>query len=399
MFFIYISLFILVFDLSLTPYASSLIFAVVSVPIGYRALFIFLLILCLFAWLMIFTRKRVFFDLWNVAKYWIPWIIYLAIRTNFTDNGLWKLEMYLVKVFFPCMILAAMYIANKTLFEKYFMNTFLSINIVMLIYLFLFHRTYNDPGAFDRNIWLSRSLGICIFYYLISFRFSKKAFFIVPVIVLFAVAMLIIGSRGPVLSLLLTMTTFFCLKFRKNIGALAISFTISFIIILFFVYLPSFSKAFKTFATHGKTKEITQAVQGRTNIYVPTLKIFISHPIVGAGFANWWDEFRNRFLYKNSSYANSFKSKGQRDYTYPHNMLLEILSELGVLGIMFFSMLFWPYRRLFNLNNKFNYLILLGFLYSLSSSDITQNAAPMIFNILSVTYVITYFDNEKTDNR
>ena len=265
----------------------------------------------------------------------------------------------------------------------------------MLVYLFLFHRISGETANFDRNIWLARSLGICIFYYIISFRFSKRAFFIVPVIVLFAVAMLIIGSRGPVLSLLLAMTTFFCLKFRKNIGALAISFTISFIIILFFVYLPSFSKAFKAFSTHGKSEKVIQAVQGRTNIYVPTLKIFINHPIVGVGFAGWWDAYRNRFLQKKSWFANSFKSRGLRDYTYPHNIFLEILSELGVVGFIFFSMLFRPYRRVFNSNMAFNYLILLGFFYALSSSDIAQNAAPMIFNILSVTYATVYSVNER----
>jgi len=380
---LYIFLFILIFDLSLAPYLSEIIFSLVPVPLGFQTFFIFSLTLLLAPWVLIFKKQKVFPSLLKIIALWMPWVIYLALRTKLSDNGIWKLEMYLVKVFFPCMMICGMYLANPVLFKKLFMGTFFWINAFMLPYLFLFLRTYGEMGVFERNIWLSRSLGISILYYTASFKFEKKYLLIGPLLLIFAVSMIIIGARGPVISLTLTLLLFSVIKFRKNVALLSILFTMGFGVIVLTVYTSSISKAVKDFSTHGEDQALSETVQGRTGVYLPTGTIIAKHPYIGVGLARWWDEYRESFLMKGSYHYNRFKITKNRDYTYPHNIILEILSELGTIGLFLFALLFWPFRRLATAGDKTNYLIFMGFLFAFTSSDITQNAAPMMFNILS----------------
>ena len=47
-------------------------------------------------------------------------------------------------------------------------------------------------------------------------------------------------------------------------------------------------------------------------------------------------------------------------------------------------MIFFPFRHLFNINNRFSYLVLMGILMSLVSNDITTNSVHFFFNALLI---------------
>lgn len=299
--------------------------------------------------------------------------------------------MYMGKMVLPTMLLVIMALSNPSLFEKYFMRTLLWLNIIVVALYSLKFVDFNlmqktGEGGIERMIWLSRSIGICVAYFVITSSWKKRPLVTIPLIIFLFGVMIYIGSRGPVLSLILALGFFLIIKNRKNIGpAVLLAGVVGIVVVAFMTYSPLTDFA-RSFATHGKTKEFSHFGEDRLSAYTPSLLIFADHPLVGVGLGKWWSTYQKKFRIPpwEAQRAAKERMKGHLAVLYPHNILLEILSELGIIGLACFILLFVPFKRLFSMSNEYNILCLLGFLYAWSSSDITQNSAPMIFNLLSI---------------
>jgi O-antigen ligase len=240
----------------------------------------------------------------------------------------------------------------------------------------------------ERVIWLSRGIGICIVYMIITseWRMRPMVLVMVSILLLQFGIMLYIGSRGPLLSVIVSMGIFFFIKYRKDITKTVLLGIVGVTIIVAFMNIKALSDYVHFFSTHRGTIKLSFFGQDRLVAYRPSLEIFADHPITGVGLGKWWSVYRPRMSPLSEIHDRSYlkKIRGEIDYDYPHNIFLEILSELGLVGMGLFVLLFIPFKRLFRLSNEYNLLCLLGFLYASSSSDISQNSAPMIFNILSI---------------
>jgi len=283
-----------------------------------------------------------------------------------------------------------MYKANEGLFEKTFLVTFLSMSILVFFYNIILGYAQVYDGSqevwFLRQIGLSRALGIGLVYFVVTAEWKKRSATVMPLLVVLASFMVMLNQRGPVVFAVLTVAFYLVAKYRRDVLRLFWICWGGVLIILAVVFMAFLSQSFESFLTHGHKMKLADAAKNRFGVYEPTAKIITSDlqsVIIGVGLGNWGKEYVKRFVGKQDDLAVKMRTE-KRFYIYPHNIFLEILSELGLIGLTLFIFLFYPFKRLFNLSEKYNMLVLLGLLYALVSHDLPQNPALMIFNVLSI---------------
>ncbi len=375
--FVYLSTLLLSFVLSLAPALQFLldpVFSMLGVGGGFKTPLIDILIIL--GMLLIFANNpggRVKIEFIGIFKWWVPWIFYLLIRSNLSGLGFWKFEMYIARLLIPTMAIVLVYIAIPNKFEKYFFGLLLSLAFILVPTTYLYDFSGKD---FFNNIWLSRMLAICSLYLFISISLRFNVVLKIVALLFFFIAMVLIGSRGPVLSLVLTATIYFIIKNKGNVFVMLGGCVLAIVISVFVAQLTniSVSSEVASFLTHGKSEDFAKLEEAddRTGVYSGTIDIIVKAPVFGVGLGGW-----SKVYYKNSKFFDD------GEYKYPHNFLMEVLSELGIIGLLLFLMLLKPFRRFFSLKNKYNIFVLLGFLFASTSSDMTQNSAPLIFGILS----------------
>lgn len=376
---VYISTLFFSFVLSLVPAAQYLldpIFGLAGIEAGFKTPLIDVLIV--FGMITILVNSpvdKILREFIVVFKWWIPWIVYLFISSDFTGVGLWKAEMYIARLVIPTMAIALVYLAKPEKFEKYFFGLLLMLAVVLIPAMYVYDF---DEKDFFNNIWLSRMLAICALYLFINMRLQFSLAIKVALVGMCVAAMFLIGSRGPFLSLLIAATFYFMIKNKTNIRMMLTGSIFAFVLGVIFLQFIDISSTVASFLTHGQSERIehVESANDRAGVYEPTLEIVADSPIFGVGLGLWSKVFYSEYnLYDDG------------EYKYPHSFILEVLSELGIIGLVLYLMLFKPYRRMFALSNKYNIFILMGLIFASTSSDITQNSAPFIFSVLSLITV------------
>tara|TARA_B100000214_G_scaffold141453_1_gene101127 strand:- start:6247 stop:7416 length:1170 start_codon:yes stop_codon:yes gene_type:complete len=187
------------------------------------------------------------------------------------------------------------------------------------------------------------------------------------------------GSRGPILSLLLTAVIFFLLNFQN------IFFKFIFIIFI----LTSFLFVFDSLNIQeiGKTERLVTkdntSKNARLYFAFRSLELLSIYP-TGVGIGNWQE------------YSNKTKKYHLLKHDYPHNLILEVFSELGLLGgivlllvllksiyFTFFRML--RYSKENSIYNLLFYLQLFLLFNSMFSGDL--NDSRFLFIIISISLI------------
>jgi O-antigen ligase len=383
--------------LNTTSYIWGSMLGLFGVPSGYRAYAAAILLLPFLLIIVFNSPRKARNALLAIGLFWLPWLIYLAVRGWDTPEGLWKFQTHLVATFLPTMFIGLIAASRPQLFEKYFIPCLMALCIfaITIILSGLFgdyFKTLAHAQFFKRDIVLSRALGLILVYMLVTSAWERHPIAAIPTMIAIFGTMIVIGSRGPVISVLMVAAFYAIIKNRKSfvkLTAICIAVTM---LIGVFTYSDELKESVSSFATHGKEHQKSQYFgQDRLVAYMPTLQIFSDHPLFGAGLGQWWKIYRPHFIvdpYSAVHYeAERNRMKGLLDYAYPHNMLLELLAELGLVGLALFALLFLPYKRLFDVSNKYNLLCLLGLFYATSSNDLAMgNAAVFVFNTLSILY-------------
>ena len=162
------------------------------------------------------------------------------------------------------------------------------------------------------------------------------------------------GSRGPVLSLLLTFLLYFFLNFRF----IFIRFIVfmSLLISIFFVTnisnnLSEFGKADRVFVNFASKGGSSQSTQTRFELVDRSLDLMFKYPF-GVGVGNWQIK------------ANEYNPNFLMPHKYPHNLLLELINEHGIIAACLF-LLFIMYAFYFSYVNMKRYLNDKSSLYAL----------------------------------
>ena len=382
---IYMITVVLLCCLSIATVGSSVLGAcmLLFVPLGLRSL-VLASIMCLLAGMIYLKsdkKEEINSRLLTIGRLWSLWLIYLFVRSEMSSVGIWKFEAIVMKVFAPCMVVIILYVHNPDLFKRYLINSLLGINIFLAICTLRFP---NEEELYDVSIWLSRGIAVSVFFLIIELRFNRRLLLTVPLIGFFLGVMIFIGSRGPVAALIITLVLYGGVHFRRKIVAIPLIAYVVFLVVIAYLFVPPFQGVVASFLTHGNRMEIEDFADDRLAMVGPTIEIVRERPLFGVGLGNWGIGLIETYVSDKSYVHFDYREMFSRDYYYwPHNIVVEISCELGLAGIILFALLFYPVIRRFNIQNKYNYVIVMGLMFAFTSSALEGNAIPLVFSTIS----------------
>lgn len=275
---------------------------------------------------------------------------------------------------------------------KKFFYTLIAVSSIMAVEAVFINVGGSFHMAFGSNyIALARITGMSIlmvffFFILTSGNLAGKIFWIV-VGTINIWGFLAAGARGPVVALSTTIGFIIILSIRfrvkrshtKKVLIMAIVFTLG-ISSIFYLFPESVETLLFRFKNLAKEAGGGTSAALRINFCIAALSAMYSSPIMGLGIGGF------------STYYT-----GQDMRFYPHNIVLEVGSELGIIGIGFFLCIIGAclYELIQN-RQRYNYKLYLGstilalyvytFLNALLSGDINDNR--IFFVWIGVTYAL-----------
>jgi len=213
------------------------------------------------------------------------------------------------------------------------------------------------------TIWLARFLSLSLIL-LHSTDLVKKSFFLYSSSLLIIISSLLTGSKIILYITIPLLVLYKARNFQFSKNAIRIFLLVGSIFLISVIFLNSFNVEAITrrFGFESNT------IQIRLNLIFQTLSSYSNESlfkqIFGSGFA---------------TIAQSFGYNIERFY--PHNIIAEMLYELGILGTIIFILqpihVFYLYFK--NKHNIFVYLYFLFLLFSLTSGDLVGNNYLFLF--------------------
>jgi len=211
---------------------------------------------------------------------------------------------------------------------------------------------------------ISMAFGILVITFFDQNKWIVKIFYIISISILF-ITLLAIGGRGPFIASVIGIILILLLKISlKNVFHISGLFIVVVIMVVLFAdHLPM--------TTIYRLSIISEqplggmSIAGRLERIEGALKQFQEAPVLGKGIGSFF------YFYGDTNL--------KRDY--PHNLLLEIASETGFVGILFFFMLVfvvickfpWKLIRSNSLYAVVAYLVINSFINAMVSGDIPDN--------------------------
>lgn len=256
-------------------------------------------------------------------------IVSWAVITPATKYGGDKLIEFILVMYLAFMSSFLFY--SETEIKKYY-KYLLTFNLIILFLMLFFNEISNF--AIDRTtigtinpIWLARFLGEIII--LLIFLIKKRIFLVFKyiLIALLIIGIIFTGSKGPLFSLILAFLIVNISYLKKNVSIQKLLkgyFKILFVILclIFFVkevVLDLFSIDYLKERFVIENSEGSYGDHSRFNMFKHAFEYFINQPLLGNGIGS--------FGYLFNGYDTRF---------YPHNIILEIMCELGIIGLTLF---------------------------------------------------------------
>lgn len=212
-------------------------------------------------------------------------------------------------------------------FYKYYLYFGLVLALLMLVLSGNSFTSFNTRLVIGEinPIWLSRFFGELIILILFLFKFKYNTLLKTCLIGLLSIGLILTGSKGPILSLVLAVLIVKILSekiemnksrvFKKYFSFL--SLLVAVLIFIRYVVLKVFSLDYLALRFVISNSETSYGDYSRTNLFESALNFSYQNPFFGNGLG---------------SFGIMYKGEDVRDY--PHNVFLETLSELGLLGLI-----------------------------------------------------------------
>lgn len=288
-------------------------------------------------------------------------ILFLFYGINSFENYSINKTFYLFSVILPLIY----YSKTKGLNDKFIKSLFLGCTIFFLVGLTKFDSSPDRMAIFGGGpIVFARWIGI---FLILSTYFIKNSVIKFITIILSFLLIIKTGSKGPFIFIILTFifSIFYRLK-RIKLFVLSIIFILLYPILLLSLEELVGPRLFSIFSL--EFLEATSSI-GRLERWRLAFKVFLEYPL-GVGFGNY-------VPYSKVINQNNFILS-----EYPHNLLLELVSELGFLGIIIVMFLV---KRLYvfitNQNVEFykKQLVIFVFLNCMVSGDIMDSRFLLMF--------------------
>ena len=246
------------------------------------------------------------------------------LRTNTPELAYGKIEGGIVSTIICISII--IYISkylNLFQFIKYFIIFSFMILIMTLLYRNVFGLESRDDRFFlNGPIVFGWIMGLNAILSFVLFQSAHKRIYLLTATI-FVGATLLTGSKGPLVAVMLAVAVL-ALRWAHRpstwlfmiFGGLSVFASASFVSL---DNLERFQALERLVA--GETSDSDYGSVGtRYDAWRDSINMFLEHPIFGVGLGNW----------------NNFASN---KIDYPHNFIMEILSEMGIFGIFSFSIL------------------------------------------------------------
>lgn len=188
-----------------------------------------------------------------------------------------------------------------------------SAQISVLLYFFALctlFKLHSSRKILERIIIILLFITCVVFGFYAGSRTAFFGFFITFVLYLFCYSHVKLKKKYPIILLCLVMASSFILLTNANK-------------LIKTRYLKAFEKARNIAQSLVSNESSAQNVDIRLQIWKDALKKFYRNPVLGSGFG--------------ISYHDKISG---RTWVHPHNIILEIITELGIVGLCIFLMLF-----------------------------------------------------------
>ena len=213
-------------------------------------------------------------------------------------------------------------------------------------------------GFFNDEFIMGGYLSTIFFSIILFINSIKKKWSLITIIIIFFIYILIMitGERSATLTILLTLFFIF-LQYKINYRFKIISLLIlSFLTILMVNLNPHVKGRFINFFDHDmkKNNHLSTFQKFATTPWglhsQKSLRLFLDKPIIGHGLKSFRVKCDDYNLY-----FDRLEKKHRACSTHPHNLIMELLSEQGIIGlILFFSFFFIIFKRSFEKNGFYN---------------------------------------------
>ncbi|HQI97777.1 MAG: O-antigen ligase family protein [Syntrophaceae bacterium] len=361
------------------------VFDLLGVPVGTRTFVVegLMLIVCLAIFATSKCKAIITKQVCKLGLAWMPFILYMIARCDFTaPYALKKLALMVIAQFLTLLFLCVAYINDPVRFNKQFFP--LTILYALLLYGYSLvnpsvevYNLWTNPVervTIEKTnpIWLARSFAtgsLCFLLLQNSPKWSSYAG-----LLLFIPGILLTGSRGPLISLFLIASLWGMYRWFKSgktliVGTVLICAIIPITIIVFVQYQEALDRYF-----HRGTQKSMLLESGRLQGVMTALEEFSFAPMLGRGLGKYGTV---------AGIERKYITPQKVVAVYPHNVPVEILAELGLIGFVLFLIALRPGKWMFDLSNRYVYFFFLSFLFSLTSGDMTANSGLFIFSLIS----------------
>lgn len=284
-------------------------------------------------------------------------ILFISILPSFviTNDTFYAIDKFIGFFILPLFVTTIFSFSIKT-YGVYFFKVYIVISLVILLLTMIFKLKtgfFYRPGRYFLNgsivfAWMMGVAGILSLF--IYFEENIKKYFYIFIVFVFAV--LWGFSKGPILSMFLIASLiifFYRFSFKNLFMYVLILFGIS---LLFFLFKdnPMVARMLNVFLTDESVTDVS-SINSRYQLFSVTIQLIQDNLFTGVGLANW----------------QYFAHWGGA--IYPHNFILEMLSEMGlIMSLICFVFMFY---LLVNLN--FTFFCIVSFLgvCMLFSGDLT----------------------------
>jgi O-antigen ligase len=332
-----------------------------------------------------YNKKYVTRQLLDIVAIWSPWLIYLAFRCDFNDSySVKKITLMSFAHFTTIFMICIAFFSDHEKFTKYFFwCTAFMVTIILCAFfvnpsISAEHSTslYRRFTVGNINpISLSRTFAIGA----LTLQLWGRGPCWIKIIVCspFVIGMLLTGSRGPIISLSAVLALYYLYTQKSHTWfALRFYFICTFVLISMWTVEANFEDTIDHFFNRGGSSKGMYVDSGRYQALIETFKEFTSEPVFGVGLAKYGKSDKHIIVVNE-------KSNGELKRLYPHNIFYEVLAELGIIGFVLFLLLFRPGKWMIDFSNKFIFLFLLCFSFSMTSGDFFDNIGVFIFGYIA----------------
>lgn len=260
-------------------------------------------------------------------------------------------------------------------FLKVLQYCFILVGILLTIFFFVtgpfsYTNSLNDYGY--THVGYGRLISYAFLLAMIG-TMLKKSFS--PLIIIAAAflgsGLVLSGLRGALIAVIVTIGFFLYNHRFTDLKNAAFHFISIVLFIFLFVYFqPSLykniEKRISNLSTVVENKgETDGSISARMRAYEISFNMFLDKPFFGQGIGGF------NQIYKNNELPKIIE--------YPHNLFVEIIVELGVIGFILFGILLWRVARNIRKINEVLFLLLInGFMLSLFSGNIVDQKIVLV---------------------